>query len=409
MNIFGVPAKEYRKRRENLIGKLPDKSVAIIPSNIDALLSITPYRQASNFLYFTGYERDKSILILFKNGKMKKSFFVTEENDPTMELWVGKRPKLDYIREHYLFDNVIPAKKFNSFLSRLLKNSDNLYFYFPPEPMEILGQERILSNKLKEKYPYLAVQPLLPIISKLRRKKSKSEINLIKKAIEITREGILNGVKEIKPGKYEYQVQAALEYGFRYNGSRNNAFSSIIASGINSTILHYSENNSRIPENGVILFDVGSEYNYYASDISRTFPTSRRFSRKQKNIYEAVLDAQKVVIKRIKPGKTFKDLNELTVKLLSKAMLKLKYIKDKKDIVKYYYHGVSHPIGLDIHDLSDNNILEVGDVISCEPGLYVREEKIGVRIEDDILVTKEGAQVLSDSIPKEINDIYNLF
>ncbi len=409
MKILGIPSNEYKKRRDNLLRKLPDRSIVIFLSNINSQSNLTPYRQDSNFIYMTGFKLDKSSLLLIKNGKFTKSILATEENDPKLELWIGKRPDFNDIKRDYLFDDVVPNTKFKEMLYFYLRHSDNLYFYFPNEDIKTLGQECVLAKELKDKFPYVSINSVSKYISSLRRTKSKNEIDLMKKAISITNKGIRNAIKHIKPGVYEYQVQAALEYGFRHNNSKNNAFISIIASGINSTTLHYSENNSKIPENSVILFDVGSEYNYYASDISRTFPTSGKFNKKQKNIYKAVLETQKAVIDKIKPGKTLKELNEFTIKLLGKEMKTMKYIKDVKDIGKYYYHCVSHPIGIDVHDIFNNGPLKAGDVISCEPGLYVKEDEIGVRIEDDILITKTGSEVLSSEIIKEINDIENLF
>lgn len=409
MKIFGIPVAEYKKRRDNLLKSIPDKSLLIIPSNYNSFSNLAPYRQDSNFIYFSGYEHDKSYLLFYKHSKQTLSILLTEENDPVMELWVGKRPDLQDIEKDYLFDRVLPNKKFDNLMSQLLPGIENLLFHFPSEDYNVLGVERVLAKRLIEKYPHLKMASATAYIASLRRKKSKNEIAQITKAIEITKMGILNAVKEITPGKNEYKVQAALEFGFRYNGSRNNAFQSIIASGINSTTLHYEENNSVIPEKSVILFDVGSEYNYYASDISRTFPTSKKYTKKAKSLYKAVLNTQKAVIEEMKPGKTFGELNELTKKLLAKEMKKLGYIKKDSEISKYYYHGVSHPIGLDVHDITSSPELVEGDVISCEPGLYVKEDKIGIRIEDDVLITKNGARVLSDIIPKEINDIENLF
>ncbi|NIA22942.1 MAG: M24 family metallopeptidase [Proteobacteria bacterium] len=409
MKIYGIPVTEYKNRRDNLLKSMPDKSVMILPSNYNSFSNLSPYRQDSNFIYFSGYEHDKSYLLFYKNSKQIMSILITEENDPVMELWVGKRPDLSEVKKNYLFDDVLPLKKFDDLLSRLLPGVENLLLHLPHEDNNILGAERVLAKRLTEKYPHLNIIQAIDYIAPLRRKKSKNEIAQITKAIEITKKGILKAAKEINPGKNEYKVQAALEFGFMYNGSKNNAFQPIIASGVNSTTLHYEENNSVIPENSVILFDVGSEYNYYASDISRTFPTSGKYTKKAKSLYQAVLNTQKAVIEEMKPGKTFRELNALTRKLLAKEMKKLGYIKEESEISKYYYHSVSHPIGLDVHDIMSSPKLVEGDVISCEPGLYVKEDKIGIRIEDDILITKKGAKVLSGIIPKEIKDIENLY
>ncbi|MCK4653865.1 MAG: M24 family metallopeptidase, partial [Candidatus Cloacimonetes bacterium] len=200
--------------------------------------------------------------------------------------------------------------------------------------------------------------------------------------------------------------EALLIYEARKNGIKHMAFKPIIASGKNAATLHYEKNNSKIGKNDLVLLDVGASYNNYSADISRTFPVSGKFTKRQKAVYEEVLNINKAIIKMIKPGVSLPDLNKRTIELITEALIRLKLIKDKKDYKKYYMHSVCHHLGMDAHDIGKrDSILKAGNIITVEPGIYIPEEKIGVRIEDDILVTKDGYKNLSENIPKEIKEL----
>jgi Xaa-Pro aminopeptidase len=240
----------------------------------------------------------------------------------------------------------------------------------------------------------------------LRSVKTKWEIEQMQKAIDITGDGIKNIFKKSKIGMMEYELDAILKYEINRNGLKHIGFKSIIASGKNAATLHYEQNDSKIGKDEMALLDVGAACNGYSADISRTFPVSGKFTKRQKEVYSEVLAINKKIIKMVKPGIGMKELNEKTVELIQKSLIKLKLIKDKKDYRKYYMHSIGHHLGMDTHDLgARDSVLEVGNVITIEPGIYIPEEKIGVRIEDDILVTKTGYKNLSENIPKEINEL----
>ena len=239
--------------------------------------------------------------------------------------------------------------------------------------------------------------------------KEEYEIDNIKKAIDITDKAFKMVLKNIKSCKTENEIEAYLDFSTRKDGVRFNGFEPIVASGKNATTLHYINNDSEIKEGDLVLLDIGYEYNSYTSDVSRTIPSSGMFTEMQEKIYNIVLDANKKVIEKIKIGMTFKELNDIAKHYLSLGLFKEGLIYSDEELEKYYYHSVSHPLGLDAHDLrTHTNKIEEGMVITVEPGLYIKELEIGVRIEDDIYITKHGNIVLTKNIPKEIDDILKI-
>jgi Xaa-Pro aminopeptidase len=240
----------------------------------------------------------------------------------------------------------------------------------------------------------------------LRTIKSEDEVNELKKAIKITEEGIKSLMKNAKSGIMEYQLEAHFDFVLKNSGVRDYAFKTIAASGKNATVLHYSQNNSLIGENDLVLFDLGAQWNYYNADITRTIPASGKFTERQKEIYNIVLKAQLETIKIMKPGTPFLELNKTTRKVLTEELKRINLIKEDSELSNYYYHGVSHYLGLDTHDVGDREaVLTPGMVLTVEPGLYIAEEGIGIRIEDDVLITEDGNEVLSPDIIKTVEDI----
>jgi len=269
-----------------------------------------------------------------------------------------------------------------------------------------MTKEKQIAQEIQRLFPYVRIKDVSTKIAELRTIKDEEEIYNIKKAIEITREGILNIIKNSKSGMYEYELEAYFDFSLRKNGVKDFAFKPIVASGPNSTILHYSANNRKTQEGDLVLLDLGAQYNYYSGDISRTFPITRQFSPRQAEIYQIVLDTQKEVQSQAKPGLTLFELNEIAKKSLAESCKKIGLIKTDEELSKYYFHSVSHFLGLDTHDVGDRNMpLKPGMVITNEPGLYIEEEGIGVRIEDDLLITQNGCENLAREIPKEIEEI----
>ncbi|MDE6182597.1 MAG: Xaa-Pro dipeptidase, partial [Eubacteriales bacterium] len=259
----------------------------------------------------------------------------------------------------------------------------------------------------KENYPYANIKNVYNIIGNFRLLKTETEIETMKKAINITKQGIESILKNAKPNMMEYEIEAYFDFELKRNGVKEKAFSTILASGKNATVLHYGDNNSKAKDGSLVLIDLGASYGYYSADISRTFPVNGKYTERQKELYNIVLEGQKKVIESIKPGLPIKRLNEILIEYYQVELKKIGLIKEDSEVSKYYYHNVGHALGLETHDITgtDYEILKEGMVITVEPGLYIAEEEIGIRIEDDILVTKTGYENLSKDIIKTVEEI----
>jgi Xaa-Pro aminopeptidase len=272
-------------------------------------------------------------------------------------------------------------------------------------------------EKLKSDYPHIEIKSLFDIIANMRELKSDDEIENINRAIKATSLGLIETMKSCKPGMYEYELAAIIEYAFARMGCDYSAFPSIIASGDNAIILHYAKNNRKMQSGDLVVMDVGAEYNGYSADITRTIPVNGKFTKEQKEIYSIVLRANEECIKIMKPGTTPKEIGTKAFDVIAAGLQDLGIIKEKKEARIYIPHGVSHNMGLDVHDISTNKPLREGQVLTIEPGIYIpRSNKnvpekylgIGIRIEDDVLITKSGNTVLSKDVPKSIEAIEKL-
>lgn len=404
--------KFFLENRKKLMELISDNSVVVLFSgeapqrSADQKYKYTPNR---NFYYLTGLDRENFILLITKNeGKIEESLFI-EKSDSKLEKWIGKRMSKDKAKQKSGIDDIKFIDEFEQHFNLLhLKNSfENLYI--DAEKRNWKGSNTlalVFADEVTSKYPFLSVKNIYHLISDLRTLKTNEEIEKIRKAIHITGEGIKSLMKNVKPGMMEYQLEAYYDFTTKRLGAKELAFHTIAASGKNATVLHYEENSCRIEDNTLILFDLGVEYDYYCSDISRTFPANGKFTERQKEIYNIVLKAQLETIKAIKPGIEFKELNNITKKVLTNECKRIGLIKEDSEISRYYYHGVSHFLGLDTHDVgSYDTKLKPGMVLTIEPGLYIEEEGIGVRIEDDILVTEDGYENLSKDIIKTVEEI----
>jgi Xaa-Pro aminopeptidase len=288
----------------------------------------------------------------------------------------------------------------------LLEKCNTIYLDFEPNEInDLITPTEKLAQDIKTKRPWVNVKNARPLFANASMIKHEEEIEEMKKAIHITRLGIENILVNMKES-YEYQLESYFDQVIKFNGSTGYAFATIAASGKNATCLHYSDNDSIAHDGDLILFDLGSSVNMYCSDISRTFPVNGKFTERQKEIHNIVLEAQKKVFEAAKPVVTIRDLQQVVVKHYEKELQRIGLIKDPKEVSKYYYHGVSHHIGLDCHDLSDHFApLKAGEVISNEPGFYIEEEGIGIRIEDDMMITEHGSLCLSQEILKNVEDI----
>ncbi len=396
---------EFLARREKVLSML-DTSQAIVLKAISFPPLANEYIQEHNFYYLTGINSSASILLMSPKGIMvgskKKNtiiFYTNTEDIKNIQLGLN--------------DTLVKSAEFRTVFSKLLPSISKLYYSAPDLILvndwlsdKVYFMEREMKTRMKTAYPNLKIEPAEFFVGKLRAIKSETEIGYIRKATNITADGIVAAMKIAKPGVWEYELQAAIEYEYTRQGAMLRGFTSIVGSGLNNLILHYC-NNTRQTQNGdLVVIDVGAKYHEYSSDITRTIPVSGKFTDAQKEIYSMVLKAQKEAIAMVKPGLSIDDLENFAVN----AFRKLGY-------EKYFIHGLSHPVGLDVHDVMVDRILKPGMVITIEPGLYFEPNNksipekywgFGVRIEDTILVTENGCEVLSKSAPKEIEEIEKL-
>lgn len=401
--------------RKNLIKKMKEESLLILFAgdapfrSADQQYKFTPNR---NFYYLTGIDDKKVILTILKTETEVIENVYVQREDELMAKWVGRSINKDEARKISKVKNIKYIDEFESTISSYIdrRGIKNIYFDLERQSIDIPSTKaQDMANLIKIKYPYIKIKNIYSQIVSLRMIKNEDEIKTIKKAISITKEGIISMAKNIKPNMKEYEVESYFDFEIKRLGVSAHAFNTICAVGKNATVLHYEDNNQDCTDGDLILFDLGAEYNYYCSDISRTIPINGKFTERQKQIYSIVLNCMKEVEKAAKPGITLRDLNDIAKKSLSKGCIDIGLISKEEEIEKYYFHSIGHSLGLDTHDvwISDSK-LEVGSVITNEPGLYIEEEGIGIRLEDDLLITDFGCTNLSNDIPIEIEDIENL-
>lgn len=401
--------KYYLDNRNKLIEQLPDNSLLVLTAGKSKRKSADEnykFEVNHNFYYLTGLNEEGLILVIKKDVNTVITTIYINESDTLLAKWVGAYLTEKDIKSKSGIENIKYIKQFQDDFSLSLKTYDNLYFDFEDFNNKDLNSFNYqIIKKLNESYK---LNDAYPLIVKLRLIKSKEEIKLLQKAIDITNMGILAILDKLKTGLYEYQLAALFEYSIKNQGAKDLAFPTIASTGKNATILHYTQNNALIKEGELILFDLGANYNFYNADISRTFPVNGHFSKRQKEIYNIVLKGQKKILKTIKPGLTLKELNNILIDFYFIELKKIGLIKNKEEVKEYYYHGACHHLGLDTHDVCFREWpIQEGNIITVEPGLYIEKEKIGIRIEDNVLVTKNGCRNLSKKIIKELTDIEN--
>ncbi|MCF6309016.1 MAG: aminopeptidase P N-terminal domain-containing protein [Sulfurimonas sp.] len=422
-----ISQKEYKNRRDTLAKKLSNNSIGIIYSSTYKIRSNDteyPYRQDSNFYYLTGFKEDNSVLVLVKTKNLTKTILFVQKKDEQLELWTGKRQGEKQAKKRFSVDKVFASNDLKKRLIEYFVGKKTLY-------CDLSSKDKRVKKVLDQASGIKTQKNIIHYIREMRLVKSPAEINLIKKAISITRDAHHSVMRSKKKGKKEYELLAQIEYEFKSRGAYSDAYISIVACGNNANTLHYIKNNKPLIDKELILIDAGSEYKHYASDITRTIPVNGKFTKAQKKLYNLVLDTQLEIIKMIKPHVNRSELQKIAVELLTKGMLKLGILKgDYKKLIKkqkykkYYPHGIGHWMGLDVHDPApyinyDNNeiALDKGMVLTIEPGLYIdKDDKsvpkkyrgIGIRIEDDILVTKKGHDNLSKDIVKTVKEIEDI-
>ena len=360
-----------------------------------------------NYFYLCGVVEYNNIVMLVKGIDKTNEIIFINPYDEFKAKWVGAPLSKDEVNKISGIKDIRYISSFDDVLSNTLQTFNKLYLDIEANNNdEPLSYEAYFADKIVKKMPYVQIKNGRILLQHARTIKHELEIKEFKKAVEITNEGIKNILSHMGE-MYEYQLESYFDQAIKANGATGYSFPTIAASGAKSCCLHYSNNDSYAKNGDLILFDLGASYNCYCADISRTFPISGKYTERQKLIYNIVLNGQKLVFKNAKPGVTTRELNQILREYFKEELYKIGLIKEKteEEVSKYYYHGVSHHIGIDCHDLCDYTPLRAGSIISNEPGLYIKEENIGIRIEDDVLITENGAEWLSPQIIKEVDDI----
>ncbi|MCB8994788.1 MAG: aminopeptidase P N-terminal domain-containing protein [Bacteroidales bacterium] len=428
MKYKRIPTDLFIKNRSKLNELLLPGSSLVLQSNDEMHRNGDQnfrFRQSSDFLYLTGIDQEKSILVMnpkHPEEKFREVLFIMNAS-PEQVTWNGFRLSREEASEISGIRNVQWLEDFERVLPEILYRSQNIYLNVPEHikyKAEIETRDSRMAKKIQAVFPLHSYHRLAPVLSKLRMIKEPEEIALMQQAVNITRDAFLGLLKFVKPGVMEYEVEAEITREFIRNGANGHAYEPIIASGANACILHYIENNRVCKEGDLLLMDFGAEYANYAADLTRTIPVSGKFSARQAKVYDANLRVLKAAIKLMKPGILLGDFHSEVCSLWEEEHIKLG-LYSKADVLahtttpalwfKYYMHGTSHSIGLDVHDTFDKaEKFRPGMVFSCEPAIYINGEGIGIRLENDILITESGNIDLCKDIPierEEIEDLMN--
>lgn len=426
----------FKKRREKLAQHMEADSALVLFSNPEFLRnhdSFYEYRQDTNFFYVTGFEEPESVCV-YRPGQKPEYVLFVRPRDPLRETWDGFRYGPDGAKKYYGADEVYVKEDLEKKLPELLGSVKNVYFRLNQQPyndkvmLHAIETSKALTGRSGR--GNVGILDSAEFLGEFRLIKDAAEIEWQKKACEITAKAHAETMKFVKPGLNERQVDAYIQYQFRYNMSPRMGYGSIIASGNNATTLHYVFNDQPCKDGDLLLIDAGAEYNYFSGDITRTFPVNGKFTSAQKEFYNHVLRVQKEIVSLVKPGITFQSLHDRAAEMLAEAMIDLKLLKGSKEEniknqshKKYYPHGVGHWLGMDVHDAGlykvrgEPRMLEPGMIFTVEPGLYVPQDDLsapkelrglGVRIEDNVLVTKNGCENMTTLAPKEVSDIEDI-
>ncbi|MGN1231118.1 MAG: aminopeptidase P family protein [Anaerotignum sp.] len=403
----------FKKNREKLLNRIEMFSAAVLFAGKAPFKrgdEKYPFSPDRNFYYATGIDREDCILFLAKTRTgVEETLYIPRDNG-VMAKWVGANMTAEEAREASGIENIAWLDAFEGdFAAYIFKNGiKKLWLDMENREWDdALSPALEFAEKVRRNAPQMVFGDLYQAFSEMRLVKEDWELERMRKAMDITRLGIEAMMKTAKAGMKEYEVEAAYDYTLMKNGVREKAFQTIAASGKRGTILHYVANNQPVADGELILIDAGAQWEWYNGDISRTFPINGKFTERQKLVYNIVLEGQQKVIDAIKPGVPFADLNELLKDHYFEALQKIGLVETKEDVSKYYYHSVSHYLGAETHDVGryGDRILEPGMVLTVEPGLYIEEWEIGIRIEDDVLVTEEGNEVMTAAMIKTVEEI----
>jgi Xaa-Pro aminopeptidase len=423
MKYFPIDRSLFIENRRRFVKKLKPGSAAVFNSN-DILPTSAdgthPFVQQTDLFYLSGIDQEQSTLVICpdsKDEKHREILFLKETNEQ-IALWEGRKYTKEEASTVSGIKTVYWNQEFNNIFRPLVLQSENIYLN-PNEHLRANASVETRDDRFvqwcRKAFPLHSYQRLAPIMQDLRVIKSEEEVALIKQAGNITENAFHRLLGFIKPGVWEFEIEAEIYHEFLRNRSKGPAFETIVASGSDSCTLHYVKNDKQCRDGDLVLIDFGAEYGHYAADVTRTVPVGGKFSKRQKQVYNAVLSVQKAAIKLLTPGKTLDEYNREVGQIMEAELIGLglldaeavgKQSKDEPLYKKYYPHGTSHHLGLDVHDYGDKyRKLETGMVLTCEPGIYIRDEAIGVRIENDLLISQKGPIDLTEGIPREAEEI----
>ena len=429
-----ITKAEFTRRRKKLMSMMDKNSIAVIPGAREVTRSRDteyPFRQNSDLFYLTGFEEPDAVLVLLPGRRQGQVILFCRERDPDMELWNGYRLGPEGATAYLGLDDAFPIEDLDEILPGLIEGTNRIYYsmghddHFDQRVMGWVNQIRRLARSGAA--PPADFTDLAFLLHEQRLIKSAAELRVMRKAGEISAEAHIRAMRECRAGRYEYHLEASIQHTFAEHGARFPAYNSIVGSGVNACVLHYTENNARMRGGDLVLIDAGCEYEGYAADITRTFPVSGRFSPEQRALYDVVLAAQHAAIAKVKPGNTWNQPHDATVRVITRGLIKLGLLKgQERDLIKseayrdFYMHRAGHWLGLDVHDVGDYRVdgrwrqLEAGMVMTIEPGIYVAPDNtrvakrwrgIGVRIEDDVAVTETGCDILTGDVPTNADEI----
>ncbi len=428
--------KEFARRRKQLMRMMGADSIAILPTNPEQSRNRDvdfPFRPDSDFYYLTGFAEPDAVAVLIPGRKHGEYLLFCRDRDPKMETWHGRRAGPEGVVERFGADDAFPIGDIDDILPGLLEGRDRVFYTMGTAPefdKRVIGWVNGIRNQSRAgKHPPEEFVSLEHFVHDMRLYKSRAEIKTMRQAANIAARAHKRAMQVCEPGMMEYELEAEFLYAFRQAGGEP-AYPSIVGGGENACILHYTENNAPLNKGDMVLIDAGVEHDYYASDITRCFPVSGRFSKAQRAIYELVLDAQLAAIEEVYPGNDWNAPHVAAVKVLTRGLVKLGLLKGRPAALikeqayqRFYMHRTGHWLGMDVHDVGDYKVgeawreLEPGMVLTVEPGLYIPAHSkgvarkwwnIGIRIEDDVLVTRDGYDVLSKATPKTVDDIESL-
>ena len=425
MRYKSISKELFVSNRKRLLAELKPHSLIVVnandimPTNSDGTLR---FRQNSDLFYLTGADQEETILILcpdFPDKKYREVLFVRETNEH-IATWEGHKLTKEEARAVTGINTILWTSEFWKLLNTIMVMGDTQHVYLNTNDhyraeTSVITREMRFVKTCMEKYPLHHYERLAPIMHKLRSVKSKFEIDLLQTACNITEKAFWRVLKFVKPGVKENEIEAEFIHEFIRNGSRGFAYEPIVASGANSCVLHYIDNDKACKDGDILLLDVGAEYANYNADLTRSIPVNGKFSKRQKDVYNAVLRVKREAMKVLRPGVKYFDYHKEVQKIMESELIGLKLI-DKKDVkhqdpnkplfMKYFMHGTGHQLGLDVHDVGNMyHTIQVGQVWTVEPGIYIREESLGIRIENNVVIQRNGVHDLMKNIPVEVEEI----